>query len=91
MVRNIYEPTYLCADVKIVASWKVYNVKSVALETLIHKLFKNVQLQIEIDGTTPKEWYDVPYPEIEKAINYIIEGKSIAYDHTIRQIIVLGE
>lgn len=38
------EPTYLCADVEIVATWKVYNVKSSTFEALIHKLFAPVQL-----------------------------------------------
>ena len=37
------EPTYLCADVEVVATWKVYNVKSSTFEALIHKLFAPVQ------------------------------------------------
>ena len=37
------EPTYLCADVEVVATWKVYNVKSSTFEALIHKLFADVQ------------------------------------------------
>lgn len=33
------EPTYLCADVEVVATWKVYNVKSSTLEALMHQTF----------------------------------------------------
>lgn len=85
------EPTYLCADVKVVATWRVYNVKSSTFEALIHKLFDCVQLQVTIDGKKPKEWFVVPFNVIEQAVNYIINEKSIAYDKNIEQIIVLNE
>lgn len=85
------EPTYLCADVKVIATWRVYNVKSSTFEALIHKLFDCVQLQVTIDGKKPKEWFVVPLNVIEQAVTYIINGKSIAYDKNIEQIIVLNE
>ena len=85
------EATYLCADVKVVATWRVYNVKSSTFEALIHKLFDCVQLQVTIDGKKPKEWFVVPFPVIEQAVNYIINGKAITYDKNIEQIIVLNE
>lgn len=83
------EPTYLCADVKVVATWRVYNVKSSTFEALLHKLFDGVQLQITVDGKKPKEWFVVPFSIIEKAVTYIINGKSIAYDKNLQQLIVL--
>lgn len=83
------EPTYLCADVKVVATWRVYNVKSSTFEALLHKLFDGVQLQITVDGKKPKEWFVVPFSIIEKAVIYIINGKSIAYDKNLQQLIVL--
>lgn len=81
------EPTYLCADVEVVATWKVYNVKSSTFEALIHKLFASVQLQITVDGHQPKEWFIVPLKVIEKAVNAIISGKSIEYNPRLQQII----
>lgn len=84
------EPTYLCADVEIVATWKVYNVKSSTFEALIHKLFDCVKLQITVDGYRPKEWFIVPLPIIEKAVNAIITGKSIIYDAGLQQLIYLN-
>lgn len=85
------EPTYLCAGVETVATWRVYNVKSSTFESLIHKLFGSVQLQVTVDGKRPKEWYVVPFPIIEQAVMYIINGQPVAYDKDIRQIIVLNE
>lgn len=83
------EPTYLCADVKVVATWRVYNVKSSTFEALLHKLFDCVQLQVTVDGKNPKEWFVVPLHIIEQAVMYIIEGKSISYDKNIQQLIIL--
>lgn len=85
------EPTYLCADVKTEATWRVYNVKSSTFESLIHKLFDSVQLQIIIDGKKPQEWFIVPLPIIDQAIKYIIHGKPVAYDSKIQQLIDLSE
>ena len=81
------EPTYLCADVEVVATWKVYNVKSSTFESLIHKLFASVQLQVTVDGHNPKEWFIVPFRVINEAVNGIISGKSIEYNPQLQQII----
>lgn len=81
------EPTYLCADVEVVATWKVYNVKSSTFEALIHKLFASVQLQVTVDGHRPKEWFIVPFKVIEEAIIAIISGKLIEYNSQFQQII----
>lgn len=81
------EPTYLCADVEVVATWKVYNVKSSTFEALIHKLFAPVQLQVTVDGHRPQEWFIVPFKVIQEAINAIIIGKPIEYNPQLLQII----
>lgn len=81
------EPTYLCADVEVVATWKVYNVKSSTFEALIHKLFASVQLQVTVDGHRPKEWFIVPFKVIEEAVIAIISGKLIEYNSQFQQII----
>lgn len=83
------ESTYLCADVEVVATWKVYNVKSSTFEALIHKLFDMVQLQVTIDGKHPKEWFIVPFDIIEKAVLNIVKGIPMMYDSSIRQIVEL--
>ena len=84
------ELTYLCADVEVVATWKVYNVKSSTFEALIHKLFALVQLQVTVDGHRPKEWFIVPFKVIEEAVTAIISGKPIEYNPQLQQIIYLS-
>lgn len=83
------EPTYLCADVEVVATWKVYNVKSSTFEALIHKLFAPVQLQVTVDGHRPKEWFIVPLNIIEQAVVGIIKGEPMMYDPQLQQLVML--
>lgn len=83
------DATYLFADVEVVASWQVFNVKAVAFENLIHKLFSHVQLKLSAGDSNPKEWFVVPLPIIEQAVNYIIGGQPIAYDAQLKQIVLL--
>lgn len=84
------EPTYLCADVEVLATWKVYNIKASTFEALIHKLFSAVQLQVTVDGEKPKEWFVVPFNVIEDAINAIIQKKEIEYSPKLQQIVYLS-
>lgn len=83
------EPTYLCAPVEIVATWKVYNVKSSTFEALIHKLFHAAQLQVIIDGHKPQEWFIVPFPILEQAVVNIIKGIPMMYDSNLQQLVIL--
>ena len=83
------EPTYLCADVEVVATWKVYNVKSSTFEALIHKLFASVQLQVTVYGHRPKEWFIVPFNIIEQAVVGIIKGEPMMYDPQLQQLVML--
>ncbi len=87
IANAVKETTYLCAPVEVVATWKVYNVKSSTFEALIHKLFSSVQLQVTVDGHRPKEWFIVPFNIIEEAVTAIILGKSIEYNPEMNQLI----
>ena len=80
------DPTYLMADVKSVAIYKVYNVNPRKLEQLIHKFFGNSCLDIDIyDGEgklhRPREWFIAPLSVIEEAITLIINGKITHYKY----------
>ena len=83
------ESTYLFADVKIVKTYQVANIKASTFESLIHKLFDAVQLQVNAGIAKPKEWYVVPFPVIDMAIHCLIEGKPIAYDSNLKKLIYL--
>lgn len=77
-------PTYLMAPVKIVADYRVYNLKASALEALLHRVFADVRLdltQIDRKGRDydPSEWFVVPRDAINKAVAMIMSGEITEY------------
>lgn len=87
------DPTYLMADVKIVAAYEVYNVNPHKLEQLIHKFFGNSCLDIDIIDNNekvyrPREWFVAPLNVIEEAIELIINGKIVNYRYDEKNEII---
>lgn len=88
------EPTYLMAPVKIVSTFRCYNLNPQKLEQLTHSFFGKTCLNFDIfdnEGIrhTPREWFIVPLESIEDAIEFIISGEIVDYRYdTERQIIV---
>lgn len=81
------QPTFLMADVEIVAEYELYNINRMKLENLLHRIFDSARLDIEIKDrfgkpTVPKEWYLVPLFIIEEAIEKIKDGtiSSVIYN-----------
>lgn len=86
-IKNaINEPTYLMAKVKIVETYKTFNVNAQKFEDLLHKFFKPAQVLIDVidnNGTrcSPKEWFDVPLGMIQQAIALLISGDIVNYKY----------
>lgn len=70
------EETYLLANVKIVATYEVRNFSAQRLEKVLHHRFADKQLDVSflIAGkkVSPREWFSIPFDEIEKEINNIL-------------------
>lgn len=84
-----HDPTYLLADVEIVATFKLANIKRKNLEALLQQFFGNARLDLELQdrfGTPvrPQEWFLVPLDVIEQAIEKIKAGTidQFRYDPT---------
>lgn len=78
------DPTYLMADVEIVATYKLFNISRTKLENLIHRIFEPARLDIEIKDrfgkpVTPREWYLVPHFVIDEAVERIRDGSITEY------------
>lgn len=87
-------PTYLMAPVKIVADYRLYNVKASTLEHLLHRVFADVRLdltQVDTKGANydPSEWFIVPCDVINKAVAMIMSGEIIdyVYDATAQELV----
>lgn len=73
------DPTYLLADVEVVAEYKLANVNRKALEVLLHKVFAAARLDVELKDrfgsqVEPREWFLVPLAAIDEAIQGIKDG-----------------
>ncbi len=73
------DPTYLLADVEIVATFKLANINPKGLEALFQKFFGSARLDLELKdrfGTPvkPREWFLVPLEVLEEVIEKIKDG-----------------
>ena len=83
------EPTFLMADVEVVATYKLYNINRSKLENLIHRIFAPARLEIEIkdrfgNPVVPREWFLVPLSAIDDAVEKIREGTITRYSYDTR-------
>ncbi len=72
------------ADVEIVATYKLSNINRIKLENLIHRIFDQARLDIEIkdrfgNPITPREWFLVPVFVIDQAVERIKDGSITEY------------
>jgi hypothetical protein len=81
------QPTFLMADVEIVARYELYNINRAKLENLIHHIFTPARLEIEIQDrfgnpVVPREWFLVPLKVIDEAVDRIKDGtiRDFVYD-----------
>lgn len=80
------EATYLFADVKKIATYKVYNRNADKLESLLHRFFANACLDIDLfnengQRLNPREWFVVPFEVIEETIQLILNGNIVNYEY----------
>lgn len=73
------QPTFLMADVEIVATYELFNINRTKLENLIHRIFGAARLDIEIkdrfgNQVVPREWFLVPLFVIDDAVEKIKDG-----------------
>jgi len=70
------DPTFLMADVEVVATYELYNINRSKLENLLHRFFDASRLDIEIkdrfgNPVVPREWFLVPLFVIDEVVEKI--------------------
>lgn len=78
------DPTYLLAEVEVVAEYKLANINRKKLETILHKFFGSVRLDFDLKDrfgsqVEPREWFLVPLTAVDRAIELIRDGSIGAY------------
>ncbi len=88
------EPTYLLADVELVATFRLANINRKRLEALIHRFFDSVRLDLKLEDrfgvpVESREWFLLPLPVIEDAIEKIKDGSigSFRYDSETARLV----
>jgi hypothetical protein len=88
------DPTFLMADVEVVATYGLYNINRVKLENLIHRVFDSALLDMELKdrfGTPvkPREWFLVPLYAIDEAVERIKDGTitEYVYDPVVARLV----
>lgn len=83
------DPTFLMADVEVVATYKLFNLNRVKLENIIHRVFNCAQLDIEItdrfgNPVKPREWFLIPLFVIDELVERIKNGTVADYTYDVR-------
>lgn len=78
------DPTFLMAEVEIVATYELFNINRAKLENLIHRIFDPARLEIEIKdrfghAIVPREWFLVPRFVVDAAVERIKDGTITDY------------
>ena len=78
------DPTFLMADVEIIATYELYNINRIKLENLIHRVFDPAQLDIELmdrfgNPVKPREWFLVPLFVVNEVVERIKDGSITQY------------
>lgn len=83
------DPTFLMADVEVVATYELFNINRAKLENLIHRIFDAARLDIEIKDrfgkpVVPREWFLVPLFVIDDAVEKIRDGTISDYIYDLK-------
>lgn len=78
------DPTFLLADVEVIATYDLYNINRVKLENLLHRVFAPARVDIEIKDrfgkpVVPREWFLVPLFVVNEAVERIRDGSITDY------------
>jgi hypothetical protein len=80
------DATYLLSDVEIVATYTLVGINRTKLENLLHRIFAPAQLNLTIkdrfgNPVRPREWFLVPLPVIDEAVEKIKDGSISGYSY----------
>ena len=82
------DPTFLMADVEVIATYELFNINRIKLESILHRFFESAKLNIEImdrfgNPVIPQEWFLVPFDVIDQVVEKIKDGSIGGYVYDI--------
>jgi len=90
IVNAKLDPTFLMADVEVVATYELYNINRTKLENIIHRFFDPAKLKIEIKDRfgqpiVPREWFLVPIFAVDELVTRIKDGTVGDYIYDVKK------
>ena len=78
------DPTFLMADVEVIATYELSNINRTKLENVIHRFFEPAKLDMEIkdrfgNPVVPREWFLVPLFIIDEVVEKIKDGSIVNF------------
>lgn len=85
------DPTYLMAEVEIVATYELYNINRTKLENILHRFFEPAKLDIQINDrfgkpVIPREWFLVPLFIVDEVVEKIKDGSISEYHYDSKNV-----
>ena len=85
------DPTFLMADVEVVATYNLYNINRTKLENLLHRFFESARLNIQINDRfgipiVPREWFLVPIFIIDEVVEKIKDKSLSNYRYDVNEV-----
>ena len=89
------QPTFLMANVEVVATYELFNINRTKLENLIHRVFEPARLDIEImdrfgNPVVPREWFLVPLFVVDEVVERIKDGTISSYRYDAERAQLVG-
>jgi hypothetical protein len=80
------DPTFLLADVEVVATYKLSDINRSKLENLLHCFFAAAQLDLQIadrfgNPVKPREWFLAPLPVIDDVVRRIRDLSIVDFEY----------
>ena len=88
------DPTFLMADVEIIATYELFNINRIKLENLLHRFFEPARLDIQISDRfgnpiSPREWFLVPLFIVDEVVEKIKDGSLSKYRYEPNEVKLL--
>ncbi|UAA84488.1 GIY-YIG nuclease family protein [Acinetobacter baumannii] len=80
------EPTYLMADVEVIAEYQAFNINPQKFEYYLHAFFGESCLDLLVadkqgKNHQPKEWFIAPLQVIQQAVELLVNGQIMNYQY----------
>lgn len=88
------DPTYLLADVELVAEFTLFGLDPKAVEKVLHTFFDQARAKINIYdrfgiAVSPREWFTVPVSIIKEALDLMQSGQLVNAEYDVLNVKIL--